>query len=546
MTSFGHCAESNAIVIEGAPSRGVKEYDVGLESLGEPTNDFLKVYGNEGSSLVKPLNGDVTVTVENDMVMSIDRVRELYTSQSSKPQRLSKRKATRPEQYRWPNAIIPYDFVEKDFNSSEVKQIKDAMQTWMNRTCLVFRPAVASDWNRIRFKNGTGCNSQVGRVGGAQPINLQSGMCRTWFLYLHELGHAIGLVHEHQLPERDEYIKVNLNNVSPEMRRWFDKYTAEQINNYGVPYEYSSVMHYGISAFAHDQKAQTILLHDETREHEVGEVWFRGLAFSDVKVANLMYRCHKNCPPDPKCKEPGYQNKTCHCVCPPDVDCTKEGNLPRKGGGWGIPSECRNVWPDTTCAEWASAGECTANPVWMKENCRRSCKKCIGACSNVWPEEDCKRWAQNGECVRNKKWMEDSCQKSCNACIEAAAPTTTTKSTIVWDFEKEASSKPEAVSPNPEYFTVQDEFSGSSRLTFENSQPSDEPLPTTRKTDTTTTKMIASATTQFFSPTTSKAPATTCNNRWADKSCNAWASRGDCVYNPSWMKKHCAKSCAVC
>ena len=66
-------------------------------------------------------------------------------------------------------------------------------------------------------------------------------------LYLHEIGHAIGLVHEHQLPDRDQYIYIVYDNVAPSMRIWFNKYSRDEVNQYSVPYEYSSVMHYGVT-----------------------------------------------------------------------------------------------------------------------------------------------------------------------------------------------------------------------------------------------------------------------------------------------------------
>lgn len=64
-------------------------------------------------------------------------------------------------------------------------------------------------------------------------------------LYLHETGHAIGLVHEHQLPNRDDYISIRYTNVDPSMRIWFDKYSNDAVDQMGVEYDYSSIMHYG-------------------------------------------------------------------------------------------------------------------------------------------------------------------------------------------------------------------------------------------------------------------------------------------------------------
>ncbi|KAI8770421.1 balbiani ring protein 3, partial [Biomphalaria glabrata] len=62
--------------------------------------------------------------------------------------------------------------------------------------------------------------------------------------YLHELGHAIGLIHEHQRPDRDEYINVDMDNVHYALHSNFQKEPEEHINDYGMPYDYSSIMHY--------------------------------------------------------------------------------------------------------------------------------------------------------------------------------------------------------------------------------------------------------------------------------------------------------------
>lgn len=64
-------------------------------------------------------------------------------------------------------------------------------------------------------------------------------------LYLHELGHTIGLRHEHQHPDRDQGVQINMNNVHERMRQWFKTIDRKELNFYGVPYDMQSVMHYG-------------------------------------------------------------------------------------------------------------------------------------------------------------------------------------------------------------------------------------------------------------------------------------------------------------
>ncbi|KAL9961868.1 hypothetical protein ACROYT_G030900 [Oculina patagonica] len=72
-----------------------------------------------------------------------------------------------------------------------------------------------------------------------------------------------------------------------------------------------------------------------------------------------------------------------------------------------------------TCHIWAAKGECSANEVWMKRNCERSCHVCGGvtpsSCEDI-NKAQCPLWAKNGECEKNPIWMKVNCQKSCKFC----------------------------------------------------------------------------------------------------------------------------------
>ncbi|KAK7478293.1 hypothetical protein BaRGS_00030445, partial [Batillaria attramentaria] len=191
----------------------------------------------------------------------------------------------------------------------ELAEIKEALAEWEKFTCIKFRQYTGSEENRIRIQNGKGCNSGKG-------------------LYLHEVGHAIGLLHEHQLPNRDNYISIKLSNVAPSMRHWFSKYSPDAVDVHGVDYDYTSVMHYGKTAFSYNGEAQTIFPKDRSKDSEIGHVAFKPLAFSDVKAVNMMYKC----------------------------------NAP-----------CENKAGDSQCQEWATRGECDANSDYMHGYCTKAC-----------------------------------------------------------------------------------------------------------------------------------------------------------------------------
>jgi hypothetical protein len=65
----------------------------------------------------------------------------------------------------------------------------------------------------------------------------------------HELGHQLGLQHEHQRPDRDDYINVYLNNIPDEWEYAFKKLSSVSNKTYGA-FDFSSVMIYWSTAFA--------------------------------------------------------------------------------------------------------------------------------------------------------------------------------------------------------------------------------------------------------------------------------------------------------
>ena len=74
-----------------------------------------------------------------------------------------------------------------------------------------------------------------------QGIALGPG-CVTLETVLHELGHTIGFFHEHNRPDRDEFISV-LEGVAPSIAAQVERRTY--VDTLGLGYDYASIMHYG-------------------------------------------------------------------------------------------------------------------------------------------------------------------------------------------------------------------------------------------------------------------------------------------------------------
>ncbi|PIO66221.1 astacin, partial [Teladorsagia circumcincta] len=120
-------------------------------------------------------------------------------------------------------------------------RIRAVMAKFSKNTCLRFVENSGSDY--ILFNRGEGCYSPVGRLGGAQEVSIGYG-CETEGIISHEIGHSLGFYHEQSRPDRDNYVTVYPKNAVPGTEGQFDKLSPGESVNYGVPYDYGSVMHY--------------------------------------------------------------------------------------------------------------------------------------------------------------------------------------------------------------------------------------------------------------------------------------------------------------
>ena len=109
---------------------------------------------------------------------------------------------------------------------------------------------------------------------------------------MHELGHVIGFHHEHQRIDRDDFIKINYENLdgSQAASNSYIKIEAPYLNDFGVGYDYASVMHYGKDAFA-KRNLDAFKVKKDLPECLV-EVGQRiTISTKDIEQANKLYKC---------------------------------------------------------------------------------------------------------------------------------------------------------------------------------------------------------------------------------------------------------------
>ena len=145
---------------------------------------------------------------------------------------------------RWTNGIVYYVF-DAAVSSTNRQNWRDAAATWSAVAPLTFTESTGIG-NYIYVQNGSGNNSYVGMIGGRQVMNIFSWTYE--YIIAHEIGHALGLIHEHQRLGRDSYVTINYSYIQSGYEYTF---AIVGSTNYGT-YDFDSVMHYNKCAVSTD------------------------------------------------------------------------------------------------------------------------------------------------------------------------------------------------------------------------------------------------------------------------------------------------------
>jgi hypothetical protein len=145
----------------------------------------------------------------------------------------------------WPNGIVPYHIQPDVTNPERIQQAFAMFEGTPIRFVLQNGEA-----DMLVFEPGEkDCLSYVGRMGGNQPVWL-SPNCSPDAI-AHEILHALGFVHEQNRTDRDEYVKVNFDNVVDGEADNFEKLPPEFMKVSGLgPFDFQSLMIYPQWMFA--------------------------------------------------------------------------------------------------------------------------------------------------------------------------------------------------------------------------------------------------------------------------------------------------------
>ncbi|XP_062555065.1 zinc metalloproteinase nas-4 isoform X2 [Armigeres subalbatus] len=245
--------------------------ELGLDLYGEPDPEIGKLVENYDPETHDVNPEELGSYVGGDMLINRPAGRNGMVDKST----------------RWPGGVVPYE-INGNFRASEMQMIEDAINQYHKNTCIKFVPHMGErDYISIE-SSSSGCWSSVGRVGGKQEVNLQMPGCTTKVgTIVHELMHALGFLHEQNRYERDDWVRIQTQNIQRGTENNFSKAKVGTTDGFGVAYDYGSVMHYSAKAFS--SNGQDTIVAKKKFDGVMGQR--DGFSSLDLRKINLMYNC---------------------------------------------------------------------------------------------------------------------------------------------------------------------------------------------------------------------------------------------------------------
>uniref|UniRef100_A0A915LBY1 Metalloendopeptidase n=1 Tax=Meloidogyne javanica TaxID=6303 RepID=A0A915LBY1_MELJA len=150
------------------------------------------------------------------------------------------------------------------------------------------------------------CQSTVGYVDkqGRNRINLEPRThCEEPNTVIHEIMHCLGVSHEQMRYDRDEYIEVLYDNLEPKAVSQYKKQSRKDLETYGEPYDYGSIMHYQVHAGSKNGLPAFRVLRPYDKEY-IGNARIPSLI--DFSKLNKLYGC-----PQPDTVDSSSGEKAC-------------------------------------------------------------------------------------------------------------------------------------------------------------------------------------------------------------------------------------------
>lgn len=182
---------------------------------------------------------------------------------------------------RWPGGKIYYT-VAGNMGSINANKITSAVNEYNSKTNTQWIPRT-NQTNYVEFIFGSSSGSDgwahIGYQGGRQTISLDQYISVA--SVIHEMGHTVGLYHEHSRKDRDQYISIQWNNIQSGQAYNFNMYNSG--TDIG-PFNINSVMMYWPNSYSKNG------LPTIKRANNTNFTYNRtGFTTGDINTINTMY-----------------------------------------------------------------------------------------------------------------------------------------------------------------------------------------------------------------------------------------------------------------
>jgi uncharacterized protein (TIGR02145 family) len=253
-----------------------------LEIIGNEKKRFEKIKVQFSDSGIEQ---EINVEIENGLVFWSDDIL-LFSEKEFDLIKLEKGNIHSIKSLRWPSGIIPYTISN---NHSLTNDILEAIKITNNQTNINLIPRT-NETNYVEFveEDKNRCFAIIGMAGGRQRVNVNNCGIAT---IIHEIGHALGMWHEHQRNDRDDFITIQYENIEDDKKFNFDK-KLDNILPIGN-YDYFSIMHY-YSAAGSKNGNPTIIPKRPPATFDMIP-YPKKLSEGDIFAINSIYRNKNNC-----------------------------------------------------------------------------------------------------------------------------------------------------------------------------------------------------------------------------------------------------------
>ncbi|KAJ7348797.1 hypothetical protein OS493_038999, partial [Desmophyllum pertusum] len=168
-------------------------------------------------------------------------------------------------------------------------------------------------------------------------------------------------------------------------RKW-----GTEVVDFGVPYDFESIMHYPFTAFSKNGKPTIRNIVSMN-----GKVPYVELSDGDAKQTNAMYKCAA------VMRKRAIDDFSSFKPVP---------RIQKRSSGL-----CKDDAPTSSCQSWASHGYCDQHPANMLTWCKVTCNLCSSD-SCIDNDGNCPAWKKSGACQTHPDVMKTYCLHSCNLC----------------------------------------------------------------------------------------------------------------------------------